>query len=294
MLRYLSQVLLYTSLVLFLFLSIAKASAVDTVKMLRLSSDLDKRTLHKEEVIERALSISEPEYGAYKFSPILGKMTPGRTLSSLREGKLINTYIGPARENMEEYAIPIKVPIRMGLLNYRLFLVNKSNLAKFDRIESLTGLNEVVAGLQNHWVTTDIFKKSNMNLVTGSNFEGMFLMLQMNRFDYFPRAIYEIYDELEHRKLQLDNIVIEPRLALHLPMPTFVYISRSDAQLAKRVEFGLRKMVKHGEIKLLLDKYYSEEIQKANLTQRTIIHMDNPYFSDKELLEDPLLWIKHK
>lgn len=270
-----------------------QADAVDTVKMLRLSADLDKRTLHKEAVIVRALSISEPEFGAYHFIPVLGNMTPGRTLSSIKEGKLINTYIGPARENMEEFAIPIKVPIRMGLLNYRLFLVHQKNLPKFAQIESLAGLNTVVAGLQNHWVTTDIFKKSNMNFVTGSNFEGMFLMLKMNRFDYFPRAIYEIYEEFEMRKLALDNIVIEPRLALHLPMPTYVYVARSETQLAKRVEFGLRKMLNNGEIKQLLYKYYSEEIQKANLAERTIIHMENPFFRDKEILEDPLLWIKH-
>ncbi|MGJ8681631.1 hypothetical protein [Paraglaciecola sp.] len=291
MLNFLSFLLKYTTLVLFLF--IAQASAVDTVKMLRLSSDLDKRTLHKEEVIVRALSISEPEFGPYKFNPILGNMTPGRTLNSMREGELINTYIGPSRENMEEYAIPIKVPIRMGLLNYRLFLVNKSNMAKFDKVESLDDLNKLVAGLQNHWVTTDIFKNLDMNMVTGHNFDGMFLMLQKNRFDYFPRAIYEIYEELEERKLALDNITIEPRLALHLPMPTYVYVSKNAPQLAKRVEFGLRKMVNKGEIKRLLYKYYSEEIQKANLPKRTIIHMDNPYFLDKEVLEDSLLWIKH-
>ena len=108
-----------------------------------------------------------------------------------------------------------------------------------------------------------------------------------------PRAIYEIYDELNTRKANLKDVVIEPTLALYIPMVSYVYVSPKEPRLAKRIEKGLRIMIATGEIKSILHKYYDDEINRADLNNRTIIKIDNPDFNDHDVLADEELWIKY-
>ena len=108
-------------------------------------------------------------------------------------------------------------------------------------------------------------------------------MLKWARFDYIPRAVYEIYDELERRQPDLKSLVVEPTLALYLPMSTYIHISPQEPCIARRIEVGLRKLIANGEIKTILDKYYAEDISRANLKNRRIIKISNPDYNDRSL-----------
>lgn len=262
------------------------SNATDTIKMLKPLLGFDKRAKHKDEIIIRSLEITEAEYGPFTFETIDVDMTPSRALASMKAGSIINIFIAPASKIWEENAIPIKVPIRQGLLSYRLLLVNQKNLYKFKEVETFDDLKKLRVGVQNDWVTTKIFKSLEMNVVTAHNFEGLFLMLDKQRSDYIPRAIYEIYDELNNRKAELSNIVIEPTLALYLPMVSYVYVSTNEPSIAKRVKSGLHKLASSGELKRIFNKYYAEDIEKANLQNRRLIEITNPYFNDKDVLND--------
>lgn len=269
-----------------------QVNAIDNVKMLRPVLGEDKRAKHKDEVILRSLEVSTEKYGDFNFESINVDMTPSRALSSTKEGGLINIFIAPASKHWESETIPIKIPIRLGLLSYRLLLVNKHEVEKFSTINSLADLKKLTAGLQRDWVTTNVFKASNIKAVLGHNFEGLFLMLNKNRFDYIPRAIYEIFDELDNRQSQLQNVVIEPTLALYIPMGTYVYVSPEHPEIAERIEFGLRAMVESGELKRILFKYYQQNIIDADLKNRKIITINNPYYLDSNVLSNDELWLK--
>jgi len=207
-------------------------------------------------------------------------------LLSMKTGNIINIFIAPASEIWEENAIPIKVPIRQGLLSYLLLLVNKKDLHKFKQVKTFDDLKKFRVGLQTDWITTKIFKELGMNVVTAHNFESLFLMLNKQRSDYIPRAIYEIYDEFTNRKTKLNNVVIEPTLALYLPMVSYVYVSTNEPNIAKRVKSGLHKLAATGELKKIFNKYYEEDIKKANIQNRRLIKIKNPYFNDKSILSD--------
>ena len=260
-----------------------ESRAIDTIKMLKPILAADKRADHKDEVITRALELTVSEFGPFNFETVNVDMTPGRALSATKSGKLINLFIAPHNETWDEGTIPIKIPIRQGLLSYRLLLVNKRNLHKFRNVEDMDDLKKLTAGLQGHWVTTKIFKNLGFNLQIENNFEGLFYMLDRGRFDYFPRAIYEIYDELHSRKSEVPNIVIEPTLALYLPMKSYVYVSPNAPRVAQRMESGLSKLLSSGEMKQILDKYYGEDIRRAGLNNRKIIKIKN---TDMQIDED--------
>lgn len=271
-------------------LTIPNALAMDTIKLLKPFVENDKRSQHKNEVILKALEITEAEFGPFHFEYVDINMTPSRSLISLKEGQLINTYIGPDTRSWEDNVITIKIPIRLGLLSYRLLLIHKSNLPLFASVKTIEDLSKLNAGLQYDWVTTTVFKENSMKFTTAHKFDSLFEMLKQTRFDYIPRAVYEIYDELNMRKSKLADIIIEPTLALHIPMATYVYVSPQETRLAKRIELGLHKLIANGDIKKILDKYYAKDISRANLKQRKIIHISNPSYNDKDIIKYKDVW----
>ena len=86
-------------------------------------------------------------------------------------------------------------------------------------------------------------------MLTSSDFEGLFQMLNSGRFDYFPRTVYEAYNELENRSDVLNNIVVEPTLALYIPSKSYVYVSNNAPRIAQRLEYGLKIMKKMVSLK---------------------------------------------
>ncbi len=277
-----------------LFLSLAvvgNAWAVDIIKMNEgESTQPDKRAEHKTEVIIRALELTTPEYGPYEIQIHPHSMNRNRALAELIRAKNVNVFASAATTKWDKDTIAIKIPIRRGLLNYRLLLVHESDLDKFYQVQTLDDLKKLTAGLRTGWVTTDAFHKAGMKLQEVHNFEGLFPLLENHRFNYIPRAIYEIFDELAARKNFLNHVVIEPTLAIYLPAPTFVYVSPTEPRIAQRIEKGLRIMLKNGELAQILNKYYANDIKRSNIKNRKIIKIESTYPIEKELLEDKTFW----
>lgn len=257
--------------------------AVDVVK-LQLQQKSNNKAAHNFAVIHRALEITEKEYGPYKIEKVDITMSSARMLQSLTEGQLINTAIVPASDLWDKHTLSVKVPVRLGLLSYRLLLINKSDLTKFKNINSLEELKQFSAGLHKGWVTTKLFNLYNFKVMETGHFEGLFLMLNRNRFDYIPRAVYEIYDEIASRQDMLTDIIVEPTIALNIPTFSYVNVAPSSPQIAKRLQDGLVKMLSNGELKSLLYQYYGKDIKKADLNNRKIFKINNPDFKTESAL----------
>ncbi|MCF2950405.1 hypothetical protein L0668_20010 [Paraglaciecola aquimarina] len=249
--------------------------ANDIIKLWKPLLNADKRANHKDEVIRRALEVTIPEYGSFSITTVHVDMNPSRALEETISGENINLFISPNSDVWDKGTISIKVPIRQGLLSYRLLLIKKSNLKKFENVNSIEDLKSLKAGLHADWVTTKVFKEQGFGVSVGHNFEGLFQMLQKERFDYFPRAVYEIYDELETRQAMLKDITIEPTIALFLPMETYVHASPNAPRIAKRMGDGLTRLLDSGELKMIFEKYYEKDIARANLSHRKIIKIEN-------------------
>lgn len=264
--------------------------AIDSVRMTASHSAMDKRTEYKNEVIIRALELTVDEFGPFDYKLLDIRMNRYRALPAIQKGYPNNIYIAPANKLWDENTTAIKIPIRRGLLNYRLLLINKKNIKKFEQVKTLDDLKSLTGGLRNGWITVDVFKKAGLNTVTSENFDGLFVLLDSHHFDYIPRGIYEIFDEYDLRKDFLKNISIEQNIVIHLPMPTYIYVSPQAPRVSARLEKGLRKMLANGDLDKLIEKYYADDIKRAKLKNRRIIRIHNPYFTDQELLKDKALW----
>jgi hypothetical protein len=100
-------------------------------------------------------------------------------------------------------------------------------------------------------------------------------MLNLHRFNFLPRGINEIFDELAQRKYILPNVIIAPNLAVYLPTPTYIFVSPKYPRIAKRLQEGFELMIKDGSFDALFHQYFDKNIIKSNLNQRLILRLEN-------------------
>ncbi|MEJ1935818.1 hypothetical protein WDZ92_36960, partial [Nostoc sp. NIES-2111] len=85
----------------------------------------------------------------------------------------------------------IRFPIDRGLLGWRLLLVTNANLKRWRRVASLDDVRQYVAGQGHDWPDVQILKANGLPVVTTHNYDALFRMLKVGRFDYLPRSILE-------------------------------------------------------------------------------------------------------
>ena len=281
------QLLVVVSLLL---LIPSKLYAVDIIKLPRPQSTKDIRFNHKNEILRTALELTVNEFGPFEIRFDGPVMKRERALVAMKTGELVNVYFSPPKALWMDETIVIRVPIRRGLLNYRLLLINSLDLETFSKVNTIDDLKKLKAGVQYGWSTTDALEENDFSLVKAYNYDGLFYMLESHRFNYLPRGAHEIFDELEAREKEIKNVIVEPTIAVYLPAPTYTYVSPSEPRLAKRLEKGMELMVQNGDMKALFDKYYLDDLKKAKLHERKILKIENPFPKEKEIWKRDELW----
>ena len=255
-------------------------------------SDRDRRAVHALELLEAALEVSVAGYGPYRLEISVPGMARRRALVELQAGKLVNVLAAPTRTEWEETLIPVRIPLRKGLLSYRLLLVDRAQLDLFSGIASVEELKRLRAGLRSGWSTTAAMEALGFTVVVGASYEGLFRMLMSERFDYFPRGINEIFPELDSRRGEFPDMVIEPTLALHLPLPQYFFVTPGEPALARRLEAGLRALIENGAFDALFQRHYADAIAMAGLAGRRVLRVRNPHLSPQTPDPDGPLWFR--
>ena len=249
----------------------------------------DKRAEYVVGLLKQALQITLKSDGPYKMTPV-GGMNIVRAAHWLRKEERINVIWATPTQEREELLLPIRVPIRKGLLGYRVFLIRKQDVEKFSSISTLDELRKLNVGQGYVWNDVKVFKASGFNVVTGSSYEGLFSMLMNGRFDYFSRGINEAQVEYEMRKGKFPDLFIEEHILLYYPWPKYFFTSKKNPKLADRIERGLRLMLRDGSFDEHLMKYYKNDIEKANLKNRRLFKIDNPLLPSTAPLDQKELW----
>jgi hypothetical protein len=276
---------------LFLAICVAGISyANDEIRMVGKQSEIDQRHIYPLEILTAALEATIESYGPYTLSLSNESMTRDRALEALQTGTLINIHEAPTRNEWEEAAIPIRIPIRKGILGYRLFLVRKDGENQFRLMDSVDELRNLSAGLGAQWSTTTVMRALDFAIVTGHDYEGLFRMLVEGRFDYFPRGVNEVFREYDLRKDIYPNMVIESTKALYFATPTYFFVSPNYPELVDRIQTGMLEIIEDGTFDKIFYDYHDEFIRRADLPNREIFVVDNPTLTAETPIEDRSLW----
>ena len=160
----------------------------------------DTRDLDAVEILRTALEKTEPSDGAFTMRPTEFVMNPARYHEEIIEGDNLNVLWAFPTEQLEQDALPIRIPIRKGLLGYRILLIRKQDREKFAKIATLEDLKRLTCGRGLGWKDVEIFKANGFPMVLGNNYEGLFQMLVDERFDYFDRGFMKCRTSMPHGK----------------------------------------------------------------------------------------------
>lgn len=272
------------------FFSFERAHAIDIVKANIGESTLDQRIHFKKRILTKALDLTRGAYGDYEIKIKKYYMNSDRSFVELKTGKNINVYFALTRKDMESIGTPIRIPVRRGLVSYRLLLINKGTEHLFKNVETLDDLKNIRVGIDTAWATYKTVFHHNFNVVPVADYDSMFNMLSRKRFDYIPRSINEIFDELDRHSSKNFKFSIEPSLVLYLPSATYIFVSNKSPRIAQRLHLGLNMMVDNGDLEKIFDEFFSDQLIKADLKNRKVIYIPNPYLPFKTPMKNKKLW----
>ena len=245
------------------------------------------------DVLQKALEITKAKYGAYQIQIHGPHTTIKRAVMEVHSGTTINTFMAITTPEWEEKTIPIRIPVRRGVLNYRLLSIHKDQKDIFLNIKTIDDLKQLTAGLRIGWATSKLLDEQSFNIFQANTLDGLYHMLLTQRINYIPRGPNEIYNELALRKSSHPGLMVEPTLALYIPAPYYIFISPKEPKLAKRIQEGLEMMVENGDLKAIFYRYYAEYIQAAKLMDRKIIQIGNPLLPKDTPLNRKELWFEN-
>lgn len=227
----------------------------------------DTRSKYPHELLALAL---ERAGGAYKVRLSAVRMQQGRALTLLRQGKEIDIVNFMTSDERERDLLPIRIETDKGLIGWRLLLVKKSQLGRFEQIGH-EQLRLLKAGQGADWPDTAILRQNGFAVHATSNYDSLFKLLDSGRIDYFPRSAIEIWGEAERYAEQ--ELVVEPSLALHYPTATYFFVNKNNPGLAAAVKEGLEKLIADGTLDKVFNQHYDDVIKRSNLKQRRVFEL---------------------
>ncbi|HEX8955288.1 MAG TPA: hypothetical protein VF798_03385 [Burkholderiaceae bacterium] len=252
---------------------LAEAGMAEPVEIVYPSSDdvADTRANYYVKLLDLAMSKTGVPY---TLRPFVFETSGSRVRQLIEHDQSINLTWALTSKEWENSLAPVRMSLDKGILGWRLLLINKRDEKTFAQIRKLAQLARYAAGQQRDWTDVAILRANGLKVVDAAIYESMFKMLSVDRFQYFPRGVGEIWAE-EERNAGL-GLEIEPTLALHYPVHTYFFVSRKNRRLHDLLDQGLHAAIRDGSFERLFAQYNGEALRKAKLESRRVFELKVP------------------
>ncbi|MDK2125357.1 hypothetical protein [Parachitinimonas caeni] len=252
----------------------------------------DKRYEYYWDLMKEVLEATRPNWGDYKLEKHPMVMNAQRVTHELQQGGEPNILVRTTNRELESTLQPVRIPLDKGLTGYRVFLTMQQTLPKLASVDSLDSLKKFSIGQEVRWADVEILKVAGFNVVTGEGYQGLFGMLGANRFDLFSRGVNEVVAEHEANKLKVPGLTIEPKLLLYYPLPRYYFVSKTaqGLQMAKRIEEGLRLLIKSGAFDKRYKAHKQHLLSGLSLSGRKVFRINNATLPPNTPLDEKALW----
>lgn len=194
------------------------------------------------------------------------------------------------RERESSGVLPVRIPIDRGLMGWRVLLVRRGDLARWAQLRSLQELRQRVAGQGHDWPDTAILRANGLQVSTSSGYEALFRMLSQGRFDYFPRAVFEVDAELADKRHA--GLAVAPNLMLHYPAAAYLFVSPRRPELAELLRIGLEKAVADGTLQQLHHAHFDAVMKAHPVSRDRVLRLQNPLLPPETPLQRRELWLQ--
>lgn len=212
-----------------------------------------------------------------------------RDIASLEKNTIDVIWIATSIE-YEKRIQPIRIPIFKGLLGYRVFVIQQAKQTLFDNIDTLSDLKNISIGQGLGWVDIDILRSNGFSVTGALNHDQLYTMLARNRFDALLRGLQEPWAEIE--KFNNQNIVVEKNIIVKYPLPMYFFVNKNNVELEKLIRTNFNKMIDDGSFDIFFNENQKikHAIEKANLSERKIYSLSNPFLPPETPLNEKKYW----
>lgn len=273
----------YKAFLIFVIFSLAIniSYGATVVKVNKPESENDLRQNYYYGVLKLSLEKTKGKYGDYEIEYVDAGIQ-GRRAVFLAEGSSVIDVIWTMTSiEREKRMLPVRIPLLKDLMGCRIFIINKKDENKFANIKTVEELKKLKA-LQGHdWPDTEILLANGFKVEKSANYEGMFMMMDLGRADYFPRGINEPFDELKQRS-EL-NLMVDDNIMLQYFAPFFFFVNIKKPELRDRIEKGLEMAIEDGSFDKLFysDPSNKEMLEKINFKKMRIFKLENPFLTEE-------------
>lgn len=253
-------------------------------------NEMDKRMEYPLALINRALEVTEEEYGSFHLVPtprMNAKRAQSRDVAYKYENYIVEASVS---KKLEEELLSIKIPTTKGLFGYRLMIIDRDDQELFDTIYTLDQLKEIPLGQGSTWMDTKVLLDNEFNVIKGLNYEGLIKMLVNGRFKAFPRGINEAYKEVSIQGRRYPRLVVERNLCIYYPLVKFIYTAKKNILLHERLTKGLMIMIDSGDFDRIWTKFNYKYIEEAKLGSRIILPINNRFLEEVVPLDDDFFY----
>jgi hypothetical protein len=253
----------------------------------------DTRFEYYWQLLARALTVTEPDFGPYVLRSATSAMTERRALEELMSGSgKITVLVHGNVADYEKQLLPVYFPLDKGLLGYRVFLIRSETQGRLASVKGLGDLRQHSIGQGLNWGDVTILRNAGLTVVEGTSYDGLFAMLAAGRFELFSRGVVEIGEELARQKPDHPELMIERNLLLYYPLTRYFYVCRSpDGEaLARRISAGLERMLSDSSFDKMFQTFKAPFENEIGFHNRLLIEIDNPLQTPETPRNRPELW----
>jgi hypothetical protein len=238
-----------------------------------------ERNKYRTELLKMILNESKVEYEIFYFQT---NDTNPQIVEKLKRGIITIATLG-ASKIKEKELIPIRIPIYKGLLGYRIFLINKNDQYKFNKIQKIDDLKNLTGVQGVGWTDLKILRDAGLPQIEMPR-KIIYKILNIGgRVDYFGRAINEAIGEFQSLKIKYPNIAIENKILLVYPFAMYFYVSPKYPELAEKLRKGFQLLFNSGKFDRFFynNSYIISTVKKAKIKYRIRFNLPNRYLSEK-------------
>ena len=240
----------------------------------------DPRYAYDQALLKLALEKTVEKYGPYTLQPSKLGSNQKRNETDAIENTFPNFFLKLSYSSeLAKQLDYIPIPADRGIVGYRVCFTSEEIKRQLQEVQTIEQFKkfDMLQGIG--WSDVAILKAAGFTVKTGTNYDGMFKMVAVNRVDLFPRGANEMLGEWNLHK-DTKGLTYDESLALYYPLPRFFFTNRQNKEAAKRVQEGLEIAFEDGSFQALWREHYQDSVDMIKLDQRKIFRITNPSVTD--------------
>jgi hypothetical protein len=251
--------------------------SAETLKIPGNASDVKLINSVIKEVVKRSDRFDDYEY----IYGEAGEPVSTKKFADLESGALSVLWQGTTSQYEEQFRA-VYFPIYRGLLGMRIPIVTGPNENIFANVEQFSKFKSYIPCQGKTWSDTVILEANGLTVAKSLQYPNLFPMLDADRCDYFPRGVFEPFNEVKSYASEYDFLV-DKNVMLRYKMPYYIFARKGDDALAEHLEGILADMFDDGTYNKIFfaEQEISSSLPLANLEQRVVFDLSNPDLTQK-------------